>query len=96
MKVMNGSIIQVHTLELQKKLDESPEELLSLAITEIRQRLESRSPEIIVPFRPEFDLPGVTFTIPKIGDKKKLLELSLRNVKYYQLEKEKQKELVDP
>lgn len=96
MKVMNGSIIQVHTLELQKKLDESPEELLSLAITEIRQRLESQSPEIIVPFRPEFDLPGVTFTIPKIGDKKKLLELSLRNVKYYQLEKEKQKELVDP
>ena len=96
MKVMNGAIIQVHTVELQKKLDESEEELLSLAITNIRQRFESISPEIIVPFEPNFDFPNGSFTIPKIGDKKKLLDLSQRNVKYYQLEKEKQKELVDP
>ncbi len=96
MKVMNGSIIQVHTVEIQKKLDEPDDELLMLAITDLRQRFESFSPEIIVPFCLPVAIPGVTFTIPKIGDKKKLLELSERNVKYYQLEKEKQKELVDP
>ncbi|MEI7897731.1 MAG: excinuclease ABC subunit UvrC [bacterium] len=96
MKVMNGAIIQVHTIEMIKKLDESPEELLSIAITEIRQRFESVSPEIIVPFLLDYEIPGLNFTVPKIGDKKKLLELSERNVKYYQLEKEKQKELVDP
>ncbi len=96
LKVMNGAIIQVHTIELQKKLDETPEELLSIAITDIRQRFESNSPEIILPFMPEFEMPGVSYTIPKIGDKRKLLDLSERNVKYYQLEKEKQKDLVDP
>jgi excinuclease ABC subunit C len=96
MKVMNGAIIQVHTVELHKKLDETPEELLAIAITEIRQRFESVSPEIIVPFAIGWDMPGVNFTVPRIGDKKKLLDLSERNVKYYQLEREKQKELVDP
>ncbi|MFH1160259.1 MAG: excinuclease ABC subunit UvrC [bacterium] len=96
MKVMNGAIIQVHTLEIQKKLDESDEELLSLAITDIRDRFESRSPEILVPFDPGYEISGVNFTVPKIGDKKKLLDLSRQNVRYYQLEKEKQKELVDP
>jgi excinuclease ABC subunit C len=96
MKVMNGAIIQVHTVELHKKLEETPEELLSLAITDFRQRFTSESPEIIVPLVPDFTIPGVIYTVPKIGDKKKLLELSERNVKYYQLEKEKQKEMVDP
>lgn len=96
MKVMNGAIIQVHTIELHNKLDESPEELLSIAILDIRQRFESQAPEIIVPFPVELTLEGVSFTTPKIGDKKKLLELSERNVTYYRLEKEKQKELVDP
>ncbi|MEI6901238.1 MAG: excinuclease ABC subunit UvrC, partial [Bacteroidota bacterium] len=96
MKVMNGAIIQVHTIELHNKLDESPEELLSIAITDIRQRFESQALEIILPFPLEYGMDGVTLTIPRIGDKKKLLELSERNVKYYQLEKEKQKELVDP
>ncbi len=96
MKVMNGAIIQVHTIELHKKLDESPQELLALAITEIRQRFESASPEIILPLSLDYPFPGVTLTVPKIGDKKKLLDLSQRNVKYYQTEKEKQKEIVDP
>ncbi|MCX6284265.1 MAG: excinuclease ABC subunit UvrC [Bacteroidetes bacterium] len=96
LKVMNGAIIQVHTIELQKKLDETPEELLTIAITDIRQRFESNSPEIILPFMPDFAMPGISYTIPKIGDKRKLLDLSERNVKYYQLEKEKQKDLVDP
>jgi excinuclease ABC subunit C len=57
---MNGAIIQVHTIELVKKLDESPEELLSIAITDIRQRFESQASEIIVPFMVEYELPGVT------------------------------------
>jgi excinuclease ABC subunit C len=96
MKVMNGAIIQVHTVEIHKKLDEPDEELLPIAITDIRKRFESRSPEVIVPFTPDFELPDVTFTVPKIGDKKKLLELSERNVRYFRMEKEKQKELVDP
>ncbi len=96
MKVMNGAIIQVHTVEIQKKLDETDEELLPIAITEIRERFESISPEAIVPFDPGYKLAQVTFTVPKIGDKKKLLDLSQRNVRYFQLEKEKQKELVDP
>jgi excinuclease ABC subunit C len=96
MKVMNGAIIQVHTIELHNKLDESAEELLTIAITEIRQRFHSESPEIIVPFAMEYEVAGAKFTIPKIGDKKKLLELSERNVKYYQLERERQKDLVDP
>jgi len=96
MKVMNGAIIQVHTIEIQKKLDEPDEELLPIAITDIRERFESGSPEVIVPFDPGYELSQVVFTVPKIGDKKKLLELSQRNVRYYQLEKEKQKEMVDP
>ena len=96
MKVMNGAIIQVHTIELHKKLDETDTELLSIAIMEIRKRFESISSEVIVPFEPDFELPGVTFTVPQRGDKKKLLELSERNVRYFKLEKEKQKELVDP
>jgi excinuclease ABC subunit C len=96
MKIMNGAIIQVHTVEIMKKLDEPPDELLALAITNIRQRFESEAPEIIIPFKLDYKIPDVAFTVPKIGDKKKLLELSERNVKYYQMEQERQKDLVDP
>ena len=70
MKVMNGAIIQVHTVELVKKLDEAPEELLEIAILDIRRRFESQAPEILVPFETGMILPGVTLTVPKIGDKK--------------------------
>lgn len=96
MKVISGCIIQAHTVELRKKLDETPEELLLLAITELRERFESDSPEIIVPFKPDVEFPGVTYTTPVRGEKKSLLELSERNAKYYQLEKHKQLERVDP
>jgi excinuclease ABC subunit C len=96
MKVISGSIIQAHTVEIRKKLDESPEELLLLAITELRERFDSDAPEIIVPFKPDVEFPGVTYTTPIRGEKKKLLELSERNAKYYQLEKHKQLERVDP
>ncbi|MCX6258396.1 MAG: excinuclease ABC subunit UvrC [Bacteroidia bacterium] len=86
MKVMNGAIIQAHTIEMVKRLNESKEELLPIAIIEIWQMIQSRANEIILPFEIEF-LPGeITITVPKIGDKKKLLDLSQRNAKHYQAE----------
>jgi excinuclease ABC subunit C len=96
LKVVNGAIVQSHTLELKKRLDESDAKLLEMAVTEIRQRFETGAKEVIVPLKPETRLPDVKYTIPKRGDKKKLLELSERNAKYYRLEKLRQKELVDP
>lgn len=96
LKVVNGSIIQGHTIELKKKLEESPQELLLIAIAEFRLRFESNANEIIVPFDPEMEIPGTEFVIPQRGDKKKLLELSERNVEYYRKEKQKQADLVDP
>lgn len=96
LKVENGAVIQGHTLELRKRLDETDEELLLLGLTELRQRFGSTSPEIIVPFALETEWPGISFTIPQRGDKKSLLELSERNAKYYRLELEKQRDLVDP
>ncbi len=96
MKVVDGAIVQAHTVEMKKKLDESEEELLALAVAEFRQCFESNSTEFLLPFKLKIELPEVTFTIPKIGDKKHLLELSERNAKYYQIEKCKQIELVDP
>ncbi|NVO21482.1 MAG: excinuclease ABC subunit UvrC [Bacteroidetes bacterium] len=96
MKVVNGCIIQAHTVEMKKKLDESPEELLTLAIAELRERFESDAKEIILSVMPEVELPGVVFTVPIRGDKKALVELSERNAKFYMLEKHKQIERVDP
>lgn len=96
LKVMNGSIMQGHTIELKKKLDESEQELLTLAIAELRERFNSDSKEVIVPFEIETEFPNVTFLIPQRGDKKQLLELSQRNVEYYRKEKLKQESLVDP
>ncbi|NOU59825.1 excinuclease ABC subunit UvrC [Marinifilum caeruleilacunae] len=92
LKVVNGAIIQAHTIELKKKIEESKEDLLLLAITEIRQKIFSTAKEILVPF--DIDLPysGVKCLVPQRGDKRKLLDLSLRNVKYYRLEKLKQGE----
>ena len=92
LKVSNGAIIQVHTIELKKKLDETPEELLLYAITDIRQRFNSESSEIIIPFELDITIANAKFFIPKIGDKKKLLELSQRNVQYYKFERQKQLE----
>ncbi len=90
LKIINGAIIQAHTIEYKKKLDELEEDLLALAIVEIRERLQSFSKEVLVPFIPKVKLNNVNFVVPKIGDKKSLLELSQRNLKYYQLEKLKQ------
>lgn len=88
LKVINGAIVQAHTVEMKKKLDESKEELLLLAMAELRQRFNSETKEIIVPFLPGVNFPGVEFTLPHRGDKKKLLELSERNAEYYRKEKE--------
>jgi excinuclease ABC subunit C len=95
-KVVSGAIIQAYTVEIRKKLDESPEELLARAVVDLRDRLQSDSPEIILPLELDIILPDVIITVPKIGDKKHLLELSEKNARYYRLEKEKQVELVDP
>lgn len=90
-----GSIIRAHTLELKKKLDETDQELLELAITEIRQRFHSKSKEIYVPFEVEIG-EEVKVTIPKLGDKKHILDLSERNAKYHRMERFKQIKLTDP
>lgn len=94
LKVSNGAIIQAHTVEYRKRLDESKQEILTMAISEIRDRFHSTSREILVPFMPEIEFRGVAFLIPKIGDKKKLLDLSERNVTFYRLEKLRQQSII--
>lgn len=90
-----GAIIRAHTIEMKKKLQETDEKLLELAITEIRQRFHSQSREIYVPFPVE--VPGdVKVTVPKLGDKRRLLELSERNARYYRQERFKQVKITDP
>ncbi len=87
LKVMNGTVIQTQTLELKKKLDETDQELLSLAISEFRNRFNSTSREIIVPFELDVESEGIKFTVPRMGEKKKLLELSQKNVSFFRREK---------
>ena len=94
-KIMNGSIIQSHTSEIKKKLDELDKELLELAIIEIRQRFNSQSNEIYVPFAVDVGT-EIKVTIPKLGDKKRIVDLSLRNAKYFRQEQFKQIKIVDP
>lgn len=89
LKVVDGTIVQAHTIEIKKKLDESDKDLLEFAIIELRQRFKSNSREIVVPFKPDIELPNVTFTVPQRGDKMKLLELSQRNAKFYRIERQK-------
>ena len=93
LKIIKGAIVQTYFLEIQKILDESPEDLLLAGITEIRQKILSDATEILVPFKLDFRFENVKFSVPKRGEKKNLLDLSTRNVKYYRLEKEKQKTL---
>lgn len=94
--ITNGAINQAFTFEYKKKLNETKEELLALGIIEMRERYKSHSPEIIVPFEVEMELKNVTFTVPQRGDKKKLLELSLLNVKQYKADRLKQAEKLNP
>ncbi|MDG1135609.1 MAG: excinuclease ABC subunit UvrC [Bacteroidales bacterium] len=96
LKVINGSIIQAHTVEVKTKLEETDQEILSYALMDFRNRFDSQAKEVITPFDPDINIPDVTITIPKRGDKKHLLELSERNAKHTMIEKQKQKDLIDP
>ncbi len=91
LKVVQGAIIQALTIELKMRLDEEKESILGFAITEIRQRLSSDSQEIIVPFRPDLLIDNIKYTVPKLGEKQKLLELAERNAIYYKLEQKKKR-----
>ena len=94
--VSNGAINQSFTFEYKKKLDETDEELLQLAIVEMRERFASQAKEIIVPIEMEGILENVTFTVPQRGDKRKLLELSQMNGKQYKIDRLKQAEKLNP
>lgn len=95
LQLSHGSIIRSHTIEMKKKLEESDEELLQLAIIEIRQRFHSNSPEIYAPFPINMG-EKIKVSVPKLGDKKAIVELSLRNAKYFRQERFKQMKIVDP
>lgn len=94
--ITNGAINQAFTFEYKKRLGETKEELLELGIIEMRERYKSLSPEIIIPFKIEMNLNNVLFTIPQRGDKKKLLDLSILNVKQYKVDRMKQAEKLNP
>jgi len=96
LKIMNGSIIQTQTIEIKKRLDESDEELLTIAITEFRTKFNSTSREIIVPFEITIADENLKFTVPKLGEKKNLLDLSHKNVLFFKREKLNQYEKLNP
>jgi excinuclease ABC subunit C len=91
LKVVHGAVIQALTVELKIRIDEEKESILAFAITEIRERLSSDSPEIIVPFKPDILISKVKYTVPQAGEKQKLLELAERNAIYYKLEQKKKR-----
>jgi excinuclease ABC subunit C len=91
--VQNGTIIQTHTITLEPKLDETDEDILGLAITDLRQKFSSEATEIVIPFEIDFTGEGISVTVPKAGDKKKLLDLSEKNVNYFMAEMKRKKML---
>lgn len=95
LQLSHGSIIRSHTIEMKKKLDESDQELLELGIVEIRQRFNSQSPEIYVPMPVDVG-EELKVTVPKLGDKKSIVDLSTRNAKFFRMERFKQMKIVDP
>lgn len=96
LRVNNGAIIQAHTSEIKKKLDETHEEILEKTIVEIFDRFGQHSKEILLPFELDIEIPNIKISVPQIGDKKRLIELSERNAKYYRLEQLKQIKITDP
>jgi excinuclease ABC subunit C len=92
MKIVNGAIIQSHTVEVVSKLDEQPDELLLRGIVELRERFQSVSGEIFSSIELDTLIPGVNISVPKIGDKKKLIDLSMNNARYFLMEKRKMDE----
>ena len=95
LQISHGAIIRSHTIEMKKKLDESDKELLELGIIEIRQRFHSNSKEIYVPFKVDVG-EDILISVPQLGDKKKIIELSIRNARYFRQEQFKQMKIVDP
>jgi excinuclease ABC subunit C len=91
--VQNGTIVQTHTISLEPKLDETDEEILGLAITDLRQKFNSEATEIVIPFEIDFSGEAISTTVPKAGDKKKLLDLSEKNVNYFMAEIKRKKML---
>jgi excinuclease ABC subunit C len=96
LKVVNGAIVQAHTVEIRNKHEESTHDLLLFAIMDFRNRFNSDSKEIIIPFPIEIDLKDIEITVPQRGDKKQLLDLSRRNTMHFKMERQKQKDLIDP
>jgi len=95
LQISHGAIVRSHTMELKKKLEETDQELLELAVVELRERFHLNSKEIVVPFEMDFG-EAIKVTVPKLGDKKQILDLSERNAKYYRLDQLKQIKIVDP
>lgn len=95
-KIRNGSIVQSFTTEIKKMLEETDEDILEEALIEIRQKFDSVSKEILIPFHLGLEIPGVKLIVPKVGDKKRIVELSEKNAKEYRLEKLKQVQIIDP
>ncbi|WP_339836264.1 excinuclease ABC subunit UvrC [uncultured Maribacter sp.] len=95
LQLAHGSIIRSHTMEIKKKLEEQDEDLLGLAIVEIRERFNSDSKELYLPFKIAVS-PGIKITVPKLGDKKRILDLSERNAKFFRQERFNQIKIIDP
>jgi excinuclease ABC subunit C len=95
-KIRNGNIIQSFTTEIKKIIEESDEDILEEALIEIRQKFESNSKEVLIPFHLTLEIPNVKLIVPKVGDKKRIVELSEKNAKEYRIEKLKQVQIVDP
>ncbi|MFI5203313.1 MAG: excinuclease ABC subunit UvrC [Flavobacteriales bacterium] len=96
MRIVNGLLIQSHTLDYKIQLDETPAEVMQLAVVEIRERFDSKAPEVILPFELGIETPGFTVTVPQRGEKTKLIELSVKNARQFMEEKHKQEKIKDP
>ncbi|WP_144282521.1 excinuclease ABC subunit UvrC [Chryseobacterium echinoideorum] len=95
-KIRNGNIIQSFTTEIKKMLEETDDEIMEEALIEIRQKFDSDSKEVLLPFHLSVEIPNVKLIVPKVGDKKRIVELSEKNAKEYRIEKLKQVQIVDP
>ena len=96
LRISKGSIVQGYTIEYRKRLDEEKEDILAMAVVELRSRLNSKSTEIVLPFHINFTISNAKVLVPQRGDRKKLLDLSLQNVRQYKLDKLKQSEKLNP
>lgn len=96
LKIIDGAVLQSHTVELKKKLDETPEELLEMTIPEIRELFKSTSKEAFLSHNIDLEIPDLKISVPQRGDKKHLVDLSLKNARYFRMEKLKNIQIVDP